>query len=68
VPEPEDVEDDPRMVDYVRRVTSLIEGRKVSRAEIIEMLKRTRRQHSLARERSTEYLLRRLKEEPKKPP
>lgn len=68
VPEPEDVEPDPRMVDYVRRVTSMIEGRKVSRAEIIEMLKRTRGQHSLARERSTEYFLRRLKEEPTKPP
>jgi hypothetical protein len=66
--EPQDVEPDPRMVDYVRRVTSLIEGRRVSRAEVIEMLERTRRQHSLARERRTEYVLRRLEEEPEKPP
>ena len=64
----DDVEPDPRMVEYVRTVTSLIEGRKVSRAEIIEMLERARRQHSLARERRTECVLRRLEEEPEKPP
>lgn len=66
--EAQDVHDDPRMVEYVRGVTSLIEGRRVSRAEVLEMLDRTRRQHSLARERRTEYVLRRLRQEPEKPP
>ena len=53
---------------YVRTVVSLIEARRVSAAEILEMLQRTKRQHSFARERRIDYLLRRLREEPQKPP
>jgi hypothetical protein len=52
------------IVDYVRMVTSLIEGRPVSREEILQMLKRVVRQHSLARERRIDYILRTLKEKP----
>lgn len=53
---------------YVRTVVSFIEARRVSPAEILEMLERTKRQHSFARERRIDYLLRRLGEEPEKPP
>ncbi len=53
---------------YVRAVVSLIEARRVSMAEVIEMLERTKRQHSFARERRIDYVLRRLAEEPEKPP
>jgi len=53
---------------YVRTVVSLIEARGVSAAEILEMLQRTKRQHSFARERRIDYVLRRLREEPEKPP
>jgi hypothetical protein len=53
---------------YVRTVVSLIEARRVSAAEILEMLQRTKRQHSFARERRIDYVLRRLREEPEKPP
>jgi hypothetical protein len=56
------------MVRYIRAVVSLIEGRSVGRDEVLEMLERTERQHSLARERRTEYVLRRFEEEPEKPP
>ncbi len=58
----------PRIVGYVRMVISLLEKRNVSRLEILEMLARTRRQHSLARQRRIDYVLRRLSEEPEKPP
>jgi len=49
-------------------VISLLEGRPVHRVEILEMLARTRRQHSFAREKRIDYVLRRLMEEPEKPP
>ena len=48
---------------YIRAVTSLIEGRRVSRDEILEMLRLAMRQHSLARERRLDYVVRALKEE-----
>ncbi|MBN1443801.1 MAG: hypothetical protein JXA90_13910 [Planctomycetes bacterium] len=66
--EPGPVEFAPSIVAYIRVVVSLIEGRKVSRAEIVEMLDRTRRQHSLAREKRSDYVLRWLKEHCDKPP
>jgi hypothetical protein len=59
----EDVEFDAGMVTHVRIVTRLIEGRPVSRDEIIEMLKRILRQHSIWRERRIDYVLRSLKED-----
>lgn len=40
-----------RLVDHVRVVVSLIEGRRVSRAEIRQMLARVLRQHSMVRRR-----------------
>ena len=45
------------MVGYVRMVTSLIEARRVSEDEIVEMLVRVMRQHSIARRRRMDYVL-----------
>jgi hypothetical protein len=55
---------DAGMVKYVHMVTSLIEGREVSRDEILQMLRRVMRQHSLNTERRIDYSLRHLKENP----
>lgn len=52
------------MVAYVGVVTSLIEGRFVRRDEVVEMLRRAVRQHSISRERRIDYVLRFLKENP----
>jgi hypothetical protein len=53
--------DEPRvdagMVRYLRMVTSLIEGRQVSLVEILEMLARAVRQHSMVRRRRIDYVL-----------
>lgn len=49
-----------QMLCYLRMVTSLIEGRRVSVAEILEMLARMLRQHSMARRRRIDYVLRYL--------
>lgn len=65
---PEQPELAPAIVAYVQVVISLLEGRPVHRMEILEMLARTRRQHSFAREKRIDYVLRRLREEPEKPP
>jgi len=48
---------DAAMVGYVRMVTSLIEQRRVSEDEIVEMLVRAMRQHSIARRRRMDYVL-----------
>lgn len=53
------------MVEHVRMVTSLIEGRKVSREEILQMLVRAVRQHSIGRERRVDYIVRYMKEHPR---
>ena len=45
-------------VRYVGMVVSLIEGRRVSQEEIVEMLVRAVRQHSMYRRRKIEYVLR----------
>ena len=66
--EPEQFEFAPGIVAYIQFVISLLEGRDVHREEILEMLARTRRQRSLAREKRIDYVLRRLAEEPEKPP
>jgi hypothetical protein len=52
---------DAAMVGYVRMVTSLIEARRVSEEEIVEMLVRAMRQHSIARRRRMDYVLAYLK-------
>ena len=49
------------IVGYVRMVTSLIEKRRVSENEIVEMLVRAMRQHSIARRRRMDYVLAYLK-------
>lgn len=52
------------IVAYVRTVVSLIEGRAVSREEIVRMLARVVRQHRMARERRMDYVVRYLNERP----
>jgi hypothetical protein len=51
-------------VAYVRSVTSLIEGRRVSRKEIEEMLERVMRQHSLSFGKRKDYIQKSLKNNP----
>lgn len=46
-----------RMVCYLRMATSLIEGRRVGVSEILEMLARAVRQHSMVRRRRIDYVL-----------
>lgn len=46
-----------RMLCYLRMVISLIEGRRVSAAEILEMLVRMLRQHSIVRRRRIDYVV-----------
>jgi len=55
------MEFDAATVGYVRMVTSLIEARRVSEEEIVEMLARTMRQHSIVRRRRMDYVLAYLK-------
>ena len=45
------------VLGYIGMVVSLIEGRRVSQEEIVEMLARAVRQHSISRRRRMEYLL-----------
>lgn len=66
--EAEQPEFHPGIVSYIRVVISLLEGRRIDREEILEMLARTKRQRSFAREKRIDYVLRRLREEPEKPP
>ena len=46
-----------QMLCYLRMAISLIEGRRVSAAEILEMLARILRQHSIVRRRRIDYIL-----------
>ena len=52
------------IVKYVRRVVSLIEGRQVSMAEVLEMLARRVRQHSMVRRRRIDQAVDSLHEQP----
>ena len=52
------------MVEYVRMVVSLIEARSVSLTEIVQMLQRVLRQHSLGRRRKIDHALIWLQEHP----
>jgi len=54
----------PRMVEYVRMVASLIEGRRVSRGQVLGMLARKMRQHTLVRQRRIDQTVAWLHEEP----
>ena len=49
------------MVGYVAMVVSLIEGRRVSEAEILQRLVRAMRQHSMARRRRMDYVVAQLR-------
>ena len=53
---------DAGMVHYLRMVTSLIEGRRVSVSEIFQMLAGAVRQHSMGRRRKIDYILQYLNE------
>lgn len=48
------------MVGYIAMVASLIEGRRVSEEEILQMLLRAMRQHSMARRRRMDYVVAQL--------
>ena len=52
------------MLDYVRMLVSLIEARSVSLTEIVEMLERVLRQHSLGRLRRIDHSVDWLQEHP----
>jgi hypothetical protein len=54
----------PGMVEYVRMVISLIEGRRISRAQVLRMLARKMRQHTLCRRRRIDQTVAWLQEEP----
>ena len=52
------------MVEYVRMVVSLIEARWVSRTEILQMLERVLRQHTMVRCRKIDHAVSWLHEHP----
>jgi hypothetical protein len=52
------------ILEYVRMVTSLIEGRKVSLAEVLEMLAQVVRQHRMVRTRRIDQIIAWLNEHP----
>ena len=60
---PEECDKEP-IIEHVRMVTSLIEGRFVSLDEIKEMLKKISRQHPLTRRRRIDYLVQQLNKDP----
>ena len=69
VPEPPEqpqpwMEVPPLLVQYVQRVVSGIEGRPVSRAEILAMLGKEKRQHSMVRQRRVDQIIGALHERP----
>lgn len=53
-----------QMIEYVRLVASLIEGRRVSRDQVLRMLARKMRQHTLCRRRKIDQTVAWLHEEP----
>ena len=59
-PESETLEWQASMVSYVAMVAGLIEGRRVSQAEMLGRLVRALRQHSMARRRRMDYVVAQL--------
>lgn len=59
-PLPEPPEFPAGMVGYVAMAASLIEGRRVSEAEMLQRLVRAMRQHSMARRRRMDYVVAQL--------
>jgi len=53
-----------RIVEHVRVVASLIEERKVRLAEILKMLARVMRQHSIGRRKRIDYIVGYLNKSP----
>ena len=64
VPPPGSAQWNEAMVAHVRMVSSLIEGRWVSRQEILELLARVLRQHTMCRRRKIDQALAWLKAHP----
>lgn len=54
----------PRMVEYVRMVASLIEGHRISRGQVLRMLARHLRQHPMVRRRQIDQTVAWLNKEP----
>ena len=54
----------PLMIEYVRMLLSLIEGRRVSRGQVLRMLARKMRQHTMSRRRQIDQTVAWLQEEP----
>jgi hypothetical protein len=52
---------DARMLRYLRMAVRLIEGRRVMAEEILRMVARVMRQHSMVRNRKIDYVLQYLK-------
>lgn len=59
-PVPETPEFSAGIIGYVATVASLIEGRRVSEAEMLQRLGRAMRQHSMARRRRMDYVVAQL--------
>jgi hypothetical protein len=55
---------DAGVVEHVRVVTSLIEGRRVLRGEVLRMLSRISRQHRIVRMRRLDYVVHELLKRP----
>jgi len=62
--EPDDVPVDEEMMDHLQMVTSLIEGRDVTREEIETMAAELLRQHSIGQRRGIDYLVEQLNKDP----
>ena len=63
-PEPVLAQRNEPMIEYVRMVVSLIEGRRVGRREVLEMLERVLRQHSMCRRSKIDQTVAWLNKEP----
>jgi hypothetical protein len=63
-PKPRPVKWNPEIVEHVRVVVSLIEGRWVSRRQVLAMLGKNLRQHSMVRRRKIDQVVAWLNKEP----
>jgi hypothetical protein len=52
------------IIEYVRMIISLIEARKVDRGQVLEILEKVVRQHSIGRRRKIDHAVAWLNEEP----
>lgn len=63
-PEKDSARSNTLMLEYVRMVVSLIEARSVSQTEIVQMLQRVLRQHTMVRRRKIDHAVTWLHENP----